>query len=243
MEVILQNKHTFREILKDYKPSPESIAFLNDMDLVILQGVTAAGRNTIINELVKRGTYKYVVSDTTRPPKLRDGIMEQDGVQYYFRSEEAMLADLQAGKFLEAELIHEQQVSGISIRELENAKASGKIPINEVDVIGPVNIRKAKPDTCFIFVLPPSFEEWQRRWMAREEITEQEIDNRMRTAERALEAALAADYFSFVINDEVTAAADKIDQIVQGIDSVEDEQKARAIAEDLLEKVRKYLAR
>lgn len=243
MEVILRNKQKFREILEHYQPSAASIAFLRDMDLVILQGVTAAGRNTIINELVRRGTYKYIVSDTTRPPKLRDGVMEQDGVQYYFRSEEAMLADLEAGKFLEAELIHEQQVSGISIRELENAKASGKIPINEVDVIGPVNIRKAKPDTCFIFVLPPSFEEWQRRWMAREEITNQEINNRMKTAERALRAALSVDYFSFVINDEVTSAADKIEQIVQGKDSIEDEQKARAIAENLLEKVRQYLAK
>lgn len=243
MEVILHNKEKFREILKNYQPSPDSIAFLKDMELVILTGITASGRNTIINELVKRGTYRFVVSDTTRPPKLRDGVMEQDGVQYHFRSEEEVLRDLEQGKFLEAELIHEQQVSGISIRELKRAQASGKTPIDEVDVIGPINIRKAKPDTRFIFVLPPSFDEWQQRWMAREAITDQEIENRMRTAEKVLQTALTRDYYSFVINDDVRLAAGKIDDIVHGRGSVEDERKARKIAEHLLENVQRHLSK
>ncbi len=243
MEVILRNKEKFRNVLKNYQPSPESIAFLKDMELVILLGVTAAGRNTLIDELVRRGTYTFILSDTTRPPKLRNGVMEQDGIQYNFRSEEDVLADLEAGKFLEAELIHDQQVSGISIRELERAEASGKIAIDEVDILGTVNIRKVKPDTKFIFILPPSFEEWQHRWMAREEITSQEVKNRMQTAERVLEQALDGEKFSFVINDDVRAAADKLDQIVHGVDAVEDEAAARQLAEELLRKVRKYLAR
>jgi guanylate kinase len=213
------------------------------MELVILLGVTAAGRNTLIDELVRRGTYTFIISDTTRPPKLRNGVMEQDGVQYHFRSEEDVLSDLEAGKFLEAELIHDQQVSGISIRELERARASGKIAIDEVDILGTVNIRRAKPDAKFIFILPPSFEEWQRRWMAREEITPQEVRNRMQTAEKVLEQALDGDRFFFIINDEVKSAANKLDRIVHGVDVAKDEVAARQLAEELLGKVRAYLAR
>lgn len=53
-----------------------------------LSGVAGGGRNTVINYLVDHYNFGFIVSDTTRPPKFRDGKMEQDGVQYYFRKEE-----------------------------------------------------------------------------------------------------------------------------------------------------------
>lgn len=241
MEVVLKNKEAFRTILETYKPSPESIAFLKDMKLVILLGVSASGRNTIINELTRRGEYKFIVSDTTRPPKLRNGVMEQDGVQYHFRSEEEVLREIKVGKFLEAELIHDQQVSGISIRELRLAHESGKIPIDEVDILGTVNIHAIKPDTSFIFVVPPSFDEWVKRWSAREELPEEERHNRMITAEKILKLALSSDFFSFVINNDVDSAATSIDRIVHGHDSQTDETAAKTIAQDLLDAVQDYL--
>jgi guanylate kinase len=78
--------------------------------------------------------------------------------------------------------------------------------------------------------------------MAREEIAQQEIDNRMRTAEKALDIALGHDYYSFVINDDVSGAADKVDAIAHGRGSSDEQRLARQIAEDLLEKVRHYLS-
>ncbi len=51
--------------------------------LTILLGMSASGKDTILQELVKRG-YKAAVSHTTRPK--RDS--EIDGIDYYFISEE-----------------------------------------------------------------------------------------------------------------------------------------------------------
>ena len=90
--------------------------------------VTAGGRNTIIDQLLKSGDFHYIISDTTRHKRANNGVMEQDGREYWFRSEDEILADLKAGNFLEAAIIHNQHVSGISIRELKKASKRVKQP-------------------------------------------------------------------------------------------------------------------
>jgi guanylate kinase len=239
MKVELKHKKQFIEVLKEYQPSPEAYEILRRIPLVIMLGVTGAGRNTIINHLIGSGKYHFVVSDTTRPPKLRDGKMEENGVNYYFRKEEEMLHDLQEGMFLEAELIHNQQVSGISIRELEHAEASGKIPVNEIDFGGTINVRKAKPDTMFFFVLPPTFEEWIYRLKGREVMSDEELKNRLETAVKVIEEGLSRNDFIFIINDSSHGSAEEIDAYVDGRSVMGDQQYARdtalTIQKDLLE--------
>ncbi|MFZ1258758.1 MAG: hypothetical protein WAQ25_04795 [Candidatus Saccharimonas sp.] len=216
MEVELKHKQAFIEALHNYVPSPEAVALLSQMPLVILLSVTGGGRNTIINKLVQTGRYHFILSDTTRPPKVRNGVLEQDGVQYHFRREEDVLADIQQGMYLEAELIHGQQVSGTSIRELVRARDSGKVPINEVDLGGTVQIAAAKPDTVFLFVVPPSFDEWMRRLKAREHMSDDELYNRLQTAAVILRTVLASDQFVFVVNDDLDEVVATVDEYVSG---------------------------
>lgn len=238
MHVELRNKQAFNDILVDYAPAPESVQMLSRIPLVIFLGVSGSGRNTIINHLVASGKYKFIVSDTTRPAKVRDGKLEQDGVNYHFRTEEAVLADLQAGKFLEAEVIHNQQVSGISIRELEKATISGKIPTTEVDLGGTDAILRAKPDTQFFFIIPPSYDEWMKRLTGREEMSPQELQNRMETAVKVLEKGLSEEHFIFVINDSSAESAIKIDQQVQNHKDESHHAEASVVAKQILEEVK-----
>lgn len=91
--VRLENIKAFREALAEYQMSQHAQRVLYEARLVILAGLAAGGRNTVIKYLVKNHNYHFLVSDTTRPPKLRDGAMEQDGVNYYFRKELDMLQD------------------------------------------------------------------------------------------------------------------------------------------------------
>ncbi len=240
MSVELVNRQSFIKVLKDYKPSAEAKAILADMPLVTLQGITGAGRNTIIDYLVNSGKYHTIVSDTTRPPKLRDGRMEENGVQYFFRTEEQVLQDLQKGLFLEAELIHDQQVSGVSIRELKRAHESGAIPINEVALEGCRNIEQAKPDTTFCFVVPPGYDIWMQRLTSREQMSTVELANRTTSAIKEIEEALATERFHFVINDTVEAAASRIDAIVEGQHDVQADAEGRTIAERLLVDLRQH---
>lgn len=213
----LTHYQEFQEILKSYHASDRAQQALRGLDLVVMVGPSSTGRNTVMRELLKEHDYYFeIISDTTRQPQVRDGKLEENGVQYFFRTEEEMLADLRAGEFLEAELIHSQQVSGISIRELQKAKNLHKVAICDVDIGGVHNILKIKPDTAVIMLLPPSFEEWQRRIASRGRMTEHETRNRLRTAETIFANGLQSPEFNFVVAEDVQHSAAIIDGIVHG---------------------------
>ncbi len=223
-EVILRNRDAFVDALEQYTISDRSKKILHNVEYVVLIGPAAAGRNTIIDELKKTGNYHQVVSDTTRPPKLRDGNMEQHGVNYFFRSEEELLTDLKNGEFLEAELIHNQQVSGTSIRELEASINEGKIAINEVEFGGAKNVIRAKPDSNVFAVFPPSFDEWFSRFAAREEITKQELANRLRTLQQVIATVKEDKRIRVVINDSYVHAAELLDSYMNGAKQSDDDK-------------------
>ena len=240
---VLNNIAAFESVLSNYHMSTHALEILAKTNLVVLSGLAGGGRNTVINQLVATGKYHFVVSDTTRPPKLRDGKMEQDGVAYNFRREEDLLKGLQNGEFLEAEIIHNQQVSGISIRELERAERTGKIAINEIEFGGINNVASVKADVHVIGLLPPSYDIWLKRLLGREEIHEQELLNRLHTTEKVLENIIEKPYFRIAVNDDLAHCVAFIRRIVEdGRYSAEDTEHGLAIAKDILAKVRQRLA-
>ncbi len=206
----------FEEVLKQYQVSDESKQILAQTNLVLMVAPSAAGRNTIIQKLHASGEYYFVVSDTTRQPRVNNGLLEQTGREYWFRSEEEILSDLRAGKFLEAAIIHGQQVSGISIRELKRARDEAKIAITDVEIVGVHNIVRAKPDVKAIFVLPPSFSEWLNRMDGRGQMPAQEKYRRMESALEEFTAALEYPYYRYVINDTLNHATQQIHAIAHG---------------------------
>lgn len=209
----LRNYQEFKTALATYHMSDRAKQALKGMHFVLLVAPTSTGRNTVITYLVEHLNYYFVVSDTTREPQVRDGKLEQTGVQYFFRTEEQVLADLQKGEFLEAALIHEQQVSGISVRELEKAKTLNQVAITDIEVVGADNIVKADPDVRAVFLLPPSFEVWQNRILRRGHMSNFELKNRLTSAVKELEAAKMHNYYHFVITEDVKQSASIIDAI------------------------------
>lgn len=234
----------FRHALENYQLSESAKRTLADLKLVLMVGPTSSGRNTIIRELVKTGGYHFIVSDTTRQPRSNDGVMEQDGVEYWFRTEDEMLQEIRNGDFLEAAIIHNQQVSGISIRELEKARQSGKTAIDEVEIVGADNTYKAKPDTIIIFSVPPSFDKWMFRLRKRGKMPEDEIRRRLETACLEFDAALVHDYYRFIINDDIDETVAEVDSVTR-LDhhNPTKQTEARQLVKQLYQQTRDYLAR
>jgi guanylate kinase len=240
---MLQNRQAFEAALLDYEVSEHGKEVLAGTPFVAMSGLAGGGRNTIIRKLVESGPYVFAISDTTRPPKFRDGRMEEDGIDYYFRDEAAMLKDIEAGEFIEAEIIHNQQVSGTSIREIEQRASTGKIPIHDFEYGGIKNVVKAKPDAVIIGLLPPSYDEWTRRLYNREQLHEQEFLNRLVTAEKVLENMLSHDYFRLLVNDSTEECVEQLRKVVEdGEYSETIKAKGEAVATALLEDVQKVLA-
>ncbi len=210
---MLTHYKEFRDALATYHMSDRAKQALDGLHLVLLVAPSATGRNTVIHHLVEKYNYYFVVSDTTREPQVRDGKKEEHGLNYFFRSEEDMLSDLRAGEFLEAALIHQQQVSGISIRELEKAKSMNRVAVTDIEEVGADNVMKVSDHSKAIFLLPPSFEEWHRRIMRRGHISPHEFKNRLNSTVKELEAARSHRYYHFVITEHVEQSAGIIDAI------------------------------
>jgi guanylate kinase len=233
----------FKDILTNYHISKVGKKVIEGTTLVLCSGVTASGRNTVIAQLLTDQKYYYVVSDTTRKPRINDGVPEKSGEVYWFRTEKQMLADLEEGKMVEAEIIHQQQVSGMSAREIAKAKENGQIAITDADSGGVKIVVAAKPNTICLFFVPPSFDEWQRRIRTRGEMPLAEKIRRLKTAADELRAALKYDYYKLVINDEVEDTAKKVDAIVanpEHPDPVEQAQ-AKKVAQKVLKKTEEFL--
>lgn len=239
---LLKHLTEFEDTLKSYQPSKRALELLNNLHLVILAGPTAAGRNTLIKLLVQTDRYHYALSDTTRQKRINDGVKEQDGVEYWFITEEEFLSGLKSGQYLEAAVIHRQQVSGVNILRLESTVSTGKIAINEIENKGVATYYKYKPDTLCVFLLPPGFDVWMQRIRGRGDVDEAELRRRLESAILEITDALKKDYYQFVVNYEITEAAQAVDEIANGrkIDEAK-QQIGRDHAEQLLIDVQLYL--
>lgn len=232
----------FQSILSDYEISAEGMELLEKTELVLMTSPTSAGRNAIIKELAKTDKYEYIISDTTRPKRVNNGDEEKDGVEYWFRNEEDFLKDLNGGLYLEADIIHGQQVSGISMRELKKATDHNKIAVDEVYYIGIDKIKKMKPETHAIFVLPPSYDVWLERLMKRGDMSTDEVNNRLKSAEMELQSTSDRDYYRYVVNDDLQQAANDVQRIVEhGEYSEEEHQAGKDLAWKLLASVKQQL--
>lgn len=224
----------FRKVLRGYKISNSASKILDSTTLILLAAATSSGCNTIIRRLLETGRYHFIVSDTTRRPRVNNGQIEKNGQEYWFKSEPDFLRGLEQGKYLEAEIIHNQQVSGISMKELEKANSMGKIAVADIEIKGVDNILNNKVDAMALFITPPSFNEWQNRIKTRGTMSPQEYGRRLESAVDQFGAALTHDYYTFIISRDVEESLGLIDYIVKSrVDNPDYQKRARAVVQDL----------
>lgn len=238
----LEHLDEFKKILGNYTIADKGRQVLGDTKLALLAAPTSSGRNTIIRKLQETQQFHFLVSDTTRHPRVNDGLLERSGVEYWFRNEEDVLDDLKKGKYLEAALVHNQQVSGISLREIEKARRDNKIAVTDIEIAGVDTIMKIKSDALAFFILPPDFDEWQRRIRNRGNMDIEEFRRRLESACSEFEAALNRSYYIFVVNDSLESAAKQIyDSAVLSVVDIAQQHDGIQLATRLLQDTRNFI--
>lgn len=229
--------------LQNYKVPQSAVDLILSTRIVFLVGITAAGKDTVIGELLKTGEYHYIVSHTTRPPRYNHGILERDGMEYHFIDLQTAEKMLDNSEFIEAKLVHGNSIYGTSIAEIQAAKDKSEIAITEIDVQGVAEYRAVADTVLPIFMLPPSFSIWQERILKRYggETDTEDLKKRMQTAKAELQDALSQDYFEFVINDDLGRTINVVNQIAHGELSAKKNEEAKELARKLLEELAKVV--
>ena len=227
--------------LADYKTPPQAIELVRSTQIVLLVGITAAGKDTVIGELLKTGDYHYIVSHTTRPPRYNHGILEQDGMEYHFISFDEAERMLDNQEFIEAKQVHNSNIYGTSIAEIQTAKDKSEIAVTEVEVQGVAEYRAISDTVVPIFLLPPNFDTWQERLSKRYggDADAGEIRQRIRTAKDELQDALDKKYFEFVVNENLSETIPIVDKIAHGKLSAKKNEQSKQIARHLMQEIDK----
>jgi len=212
------------QAVNNYSMPSNAKRLVLDSQLMILCGVTAAGKNTIISYLIEHQQFAYVVSHSTRLPRINHGELEKNGVDYWFVSQAEMYDLVRSHAFLEVKVIHQDTVSGTSLQSIQTAIDTHKRPITEIDVQGAAELMREIPDFRPFFVLPPNFEIWMKRLHNRGVISSEDRLKRMRSAQSELATAIDDPQFILLVNHEVHETAA---EIVQGVDVREETQAER----------------
>ncbi len=176
--------------------------------LIIVSAPSGCGKSTVVHALMeKRKDLRFSVSATTRKP--REG--EVDGVDYYFVSREEFEHMIQEGAFLE----HAEYVGncyGTPHDAVEQQLKDGYDVYLDIDVQGALQVKKLRPQTLMVFLMPPSMEELERRLVKRGKNTPEEIRERLAAAER--ECACRSEFDYVVVNDVIERAVDEISDLI-----------------------------
>ncbi len=235
----LDNLQDYVKILSNYRPSDQLLELLRSIKFVLLSAPTAAGRNTLIHKLVSNGGYHYVVSDTTRPKRENNGVLEQNGVEYWFKDENEFLAGLKKGEYLEAAIVHEKHAYGVNGREFVKASQAHQTAITDIDIHGCDTVVNYSPTALPIFVLPPKYDVWMYRLDKRGVMPADEKQRRLKSAIEEISLALSRPYFKFVTNIEVEQTNVVIDAVVNGdISALPDQESEKEHAKDLLQELK-----
>jgi guanylate kinase len=179
--------------------------------LFVFSAPSGAGKSSLIKRVMEElPQLRYSVSATTRVPRAG----EIDGTHYYFLTREGFEAMIAAGELAEWNEVH-GNLYGTPRPYLDSATASGVSVVLDLDVFGKRRFDQVYPDNVGILVLPPSYEELERRLRGRGTDPEEVIQVRLRNARAELSAAEMGNFRHRLVNDDFERAGQELVDILR----------------------------
>lgn len=179
--------------------------------LFLVVGPSGVGKGTLVRALRSRHPeFFFPPSATTRAIRAD----EEEGRQYNFLSDAEFEKLKSEEEFLETAVVHGTEKYGILKKPILEAIADGKVVIREVDIQGLQSIHQNLEKELFeaIFIVPPDFAILKKRIHKRQpNISEVELDQRLKSAEKEMSQKLLADF-------EVVSGEDAIPKMVSEVE-------------------------
>ncbi len=176
--------------------------------LFIVSAPSGAGKTTLVERLVEQ-TPHLRMSRSYTSRSAREG--EVDGMDYNFVTRERFEAMVARREFLEwADVFG--NLYGTSAADTERMLAAGDDVVLVIDVQGARQVRALGVEASMVFVMPPSNAVLEQRLRRRSKDSDGAIRRRLAVARD--EVASFDEYDFIVVNDELTAAVDRLRSIV-----------------------------
>ena len=177
--------------------------------MVVVSGPSGVGKDAVLGVLrTLERPWHFAVTATTRSK--RPG--ERDGTDYIFLETGKFQAMVEQGEFLEYAQVYGNWY-GVPKQQIRHAGERGLDTILKVDVQGAATIKTLAPEAVFIFLVPSSMDELQRRLSLRATESATDLEIRTRIARHEMERMSSFDYV--VVNRDGC-----LDQSVTCIDAI-----------------------
>ena len=178
-------------------------------NVFIISAPSGSGKSTLVSHLMADlPGLMFSISYTTRQPRGS----ERDGESYHFVSRPEFEAMVARDDFLVwAEVFGNYYGTHRGI--LEEARASGRDLVLDIDVQGARQLIQKIPEAVTVFILAPSRQILERRLRARGEDRDEVIERRLRDA--AEEIRRYSDYHYVLINRELAESDAILSSIVR----------------------------
>jgi len=177
--------------------------------LFVVSAPSGTGKTTLCRAMLQVfPDLLFSISYTTRP--MRPG--DQNGRDYHFVSPAEFQKMIEHGDFAEwAEIYgHRYGTSGVILNQ---AREEGRDVILDIDGQGARQLREKEVTGVFIFLLPPSIGELQRRLANRKTEGKEALVERLQKAR--MEMAEAAWYDYWILNDNLEEAKERLKGVIQ----------------------------
>ena len=171
---------------------------------IVISAPSGAGKTSICRKLLEKWpNLKFSVSYTTRAPRPD----EKDGESYHFISEAVFREKIAQNEFVEW-VENYGNLYGTSRITMEFFLAKGCDLLIDVEPRGAKSLKKNFPGGIFVYILPPSWEELEKRLVMRGFEREEALRERLQKAQKECREVCWYDYVIF--NDRLSEAVDQL---------------------------------
>tara|TARA_Y100000748_G_scaffold303779_1_gene310164 strand:+ start:613 stop:1227 length:615 start_codon:yes stop_codon:yes gene_type:complete len=199
--------------------------------LIIFSAPSGAGKSSLIRKLIQLSNQSIELSVSATTRASRGG--EVHGKDYFFMSDDEFNQMNENDAFLESATVHGFQYATIKSYVQEKIN-SGISVILDIDVQGFTQIKNSLMEHISIFILPPSFEELEKRLFTRGQDSNEVISKRLENAFTELKYADLFDYV--VLNDEFTKTIETLSSILFDENFKYNDDNIENILSELLDK-------
>jgi len=177
-------------------------------EIFVITAPSGTGKTTLLKSLMAADLrLRFSISYTTRPPRPE----EVDGRDYFFVSPAEFRRLREAGAL--AEWVEQFGYAyGTSRQWVLEMVETGADLVFDLDSRGARALKTAFPQGTWIFILPPSLAELERRLQSRGRLDPEELDRRLTQGRAELQEAPWYDYL--VVNDDLATARSHLQAIV-----------------------------